>query len=390
MMNLKEYMVLMSKPLLAVVCTGGVLLHLEFIKTWISLWTEPLWIVALFIPIMFTVYTNLLERKHFGKILESPIPTILRTCFYGLLAGCILSFVLSSFLFSVRKEELLLVWICTIGFAIFRRRFACIAYSVGFLSVLHLLLPYMHVTMLPVGMVKWYYVLEDFSVLHWLYIVGFAHFLEWILIRLEGSVSSTPVRLDHISGKRVTGYLLAKSWPISLVAFTSAGWLPLPIVIGFASKNCSKPLKQKKRLISTLTLFYAIILTLLVWLSTLQKEWLWGAAVFALFGHEMMYLWSRFSERRRDPLFVSNEKGLKVLAVLPQTPAANLGIKTGDIIHRLNGVRIQTADDLEKAVALSSFCKLEVLDEQDDSHFLQRAIYEKDPKHLGIVGAEPL
>lgn len=359
-------------------------------NTWILLWTEPLWMIALLLPIFFTIYTNLLERKHFGQIVEAPIPTILRTCFYGLVAGFVLSLAVSSFTFAINKEELLLVWIMTIGFAIFRRRFACIAYSVGFLSLLHLFLPYMHITVLPIGLVRWYHVVEHFSVLHWLYIVGFTHFLEWILIRVEGSDSSTPVRLHHISGNRVPGYLLAKSWPISLIALTPAGWLPLPVMIGFASKTCSKPLKQKKRFISTLTLIYAGLLTALVWIALFQSVMIWAAAIFALFGHELMYLWSRFMERRKVPLFVSDEKGLKVLAVLPQTPAAILGIKTGDIIHRLNGVRIQTAADLEKAVSLSSFCKLEVLDEQFDSHFLQRAIYEKDPKHLGIVGAEPL
>ncbi|WP_028776668.1 PDZ domain-containing protein [Shimazuella kribbensis] len=365
-------------------------MHLEFVKTWIYLWTEPLWLIALLLPIFFTIYTNLLERKHFGQIVEAPLPTILRTCFYGVLMGFILSFALSSFLFILSKEELLLVWIITICFAVFRRRFACIAYSVGFISLLHLLLPYLHITVLPVGLVKWYYVIERFSVLNWLYIVGFTHFLEWILIRAEGSISSTPVRLDHISGKTVPAYLLAKAWPISFVALTPAGWLPLPIMIGFASKTCSKPLKQKKRMISTLTLIYAAVLSVLLWIATMQSAWIWVAAIFALFGHEMMYLWSRFMERRKVPLFVSDEKGLKVLAVLPQTPAAILGIKTGDIIHRLNGVRIQTAADLEQAVSLSSFCKLEVLDEQHDSHFLQRAIYEKDPKHLGIVGADPI
>ncbi|MCH5585312.1 PDZ domain-containing protein [Shimazuella sp. AN120528] len=365
-------------------------MHLGFMKTWIFLWTEPLWIIALLLPILFTIYTNLLERKHFGHIVEAPLPTIFRTCCYGLLTGLALSLALSSFMFDINKDELFLVWIMTISFAVFRRRFACIAYSVGFISLLHLALPYMHITVLPIGLVKWYYVVEHFSVMNWLYIVGFAHFLEWILIRAEGSNSSTPVRLDHISGKSVPGYLLAKTWPISLVAFTPAGWLPLPIMMGFASKTCSKPLKQKKRLISTLTLLYAGVLSIIVWLGTFQKEWIWAAAVFALFGHEVMYLWSRFMERRKVPLFVSDEKGLKVLAVLPQTPAAVLGIKTGDIIHRLNGVRIQTAEDLEQAVSLSSFCKLEVLDEQQDSHFLQRAIYEKDPKHLGIVGADPL
>lgn len=365
-------------------------MHLEFIRTWISLWTEPLWIVACLLPIFFTIYTNLLERRNFGHIIEAPVPAILRTCLYGLLAGFLLSFCLSPWVYSISKEEVLLVWLVTIFFALFRRRFACLSYSVGFLSLLHLCLPYMYISFLPGSAVKWYYVVEQFSMVNWLWIVGIAHFMEWILIRAEGAVSSTPVRLGHISGKAVQGYLLAKVWPISLVLLTPAGWLPLPIMLGFASKNCSKPLRQQKRLISTLTLLYAGILCMTLGLITIHAEFIWFSAVFALFGHEAIYLWGRHMEKRSAPLFVSDDKGLKVLAVLPQTPAANLGIKSGDIIHRLNGVRIQTAADLEQAVSLSSFCKLEVLDERHDSHFLQRAIYEKDPKHLGIVGAEPL
>lgn len=365
-------------------------MHLEFIYTWISLWTEPLWIIACLLPIFFTIYTNLLEKKHIGHILEAPIPAILRTCFYGLLAGLVLSFCLASWSYQISKDEVILVWIVTIFFALFRRRFACLAYSVGFISLLHLLLPYMHLTALPRSSVKWYHVVQHFSIINWLWIVGLTHFAEWVLIRAEGAVSSTPVKLNHISGKPVQGYLLGKVWPISLVLFTSVGWLPLPMMLGFASKNSSKPLRQQRRLVSTLTMFYAIILCVSLVLSKVNSEVIWFTAAFAFCGHEMIYLWSRYMEKRRVPLFVSDDKGLKVLAVLPQTPAANLGIKSGDIIHRLNGMRIQTAEDLERAVALSSFCKLEVLDEQEDSHFLQRAIYEKDPKHLGIVGAEPM
>jgi hypothetical protein len=365
-------------------------LHLEFISTWISLWAEPLWIFACLLPVFFTVYTNLLEKKHVGHILEAPIPVILRTCLYGLIAGLILSFCLAPWSYVINKEEVALVWLVTIFFALFRRRFACLAYAVGFLSLVHLLLPYIHLTVLPVGAVKWFHVVEHFSVVNWLWIVGITHFVEWFLIRIEGAISSTPVKLDHKSGKPVQGYLLAKVWPISLVLFTPAGWLPLPMMLGFASKNCSKPLRQQKRLVSTLTLLYAITLCASLIVVALQPQFIWFTAVFALFGHEMIYLWARYMEKRSAPLFVSDEKGLKVLAVLPQTPAAILGIKSGDIIHRLNGMRIKTADDLERAVALSSFCKLEVLDEQQDSHYLQRAIYEQDPKHLGIVGAEPL
>lgn len=322
-------------------------------------------------------------------MVEAPIPTILRTFGYGIAVGFIMSLALSAVTFSINRSELLLVWGMTAFFALFRRRFTCIAYTVGSLSLIHLALPYMEPTMIPSGLEPIIGIISNFSVLPWLMIVAITHIVEWIFIRLEGSVSSTPVQLDHISGHRVPGYLLSKTWPIAFIALTPTGWLPLPVVIGFASKTCSKPLKQKKRLVSTFTLLYALSLSILVVvaMNSLQPEWLWLAAAFAFVGHEALYLGSDVIERRGTPLFVSNEKGLRVLAVLPQTPAAVLGIKTGDIIYRLNGMRIQTPDDLEKAVSLSSFCKLEVIDEQQDSHYLQRAIYEKDPKHLGIVAS---
>lgn len=109
-----------------------------------------------------------------------------------------------------------------------------------------------------------------------------------------------------------------------------------------------------------------------------------------LLGHEIVYQLGKWREKQSEPLFVSNERGLKVFAVLPNSPAMAMGVKAGDVIQRLNGDRIYTHKDLEKAVKDAAFCKLEVLDEYLDRHMMQKVLYQDDPKHLGIVGAVPI
>jgi hypothetical protein len=233
--------------------------------------------------------------------------------------------------------------------------------------------------------------LQHVSVSSWLWLVAILHLLEWALIRLDGAYGSQPIQIQHRSGRTVNGFLLKKGWPIPLVILTFSGWIPIPVFLSFATVNLSKPLKQQKRLSSTLTLLYGGALCGCLLLATLVggEVWLWIAAILSIVGHEGIFQWGRWKEKQKEPLFVTDERGLKVLAVLPDSPATAMGVKTGDIVQRLNGVRIRTLEDLEKVTEQAAFCKLEVLDERLDRHIMQKALYENDPRNLGIVAAMP-
>lgn len=75
-----------------------------------------------------------------------------------------------------------------------------------------------------------------------------------------------------------------------------------------------------------------------------------------------------------------------MLAVLPGSPAEELGIRAGESIVKVNGVPVPTKEDLHAALRINpAFCKLEVLNLAGESKFLQRAIYAGDHHQLGAI-----
>jgi hypothetical protein len=329
------------------------------------------------------------EKKRFLYALESPFSLFFRSWILGAAAGLLVSFPLLTSDWRIGGEEWLFVWGCTALLAIAGFRFVCLAYSVGVLSLSSLLL---RIIPLPLLKAPWDLFVADlrqFSVIPWLWLVGIVHLLEWVLIRMDGAYGAYPIKTKRAGGQEVNGLMLQKGWPVPLLLFHHVHAFALPVFLAFNCVNLSKPLKQQKRLVSTLTLLYGLGLFAILSVVRYWGDGIWIAAAFALIGHEMIYQWGRVAEKRNEPLYVSDQKGLKVLAVIPHSPAAAMGLKRGDIIQRFNGNRIRTIEDLIRCSENTTFCKLEVLDEQNDRHIMQKVLYEDDPRHLGVIGAIP-
>lgn len=284
-------------------------------------------------------------------------------------------------------QDVFLIW-CTVAlFSLAGFRYLCVSYAIGFLSLIQMILDQIVFQIHPNGWIHWIY---RFSTYDWLWIVAFIHLIEWLFIRLDGDRGRKLITTQHQSGVSVNGFILNRVWPLPCVMFTPMGWLPVPLMVGFSSYNLSKPIEQQKRFSSTLTLFYVLLLSGALWLGKYWEGGMWIAVFFVLFGHEVIFRWQKWREKRNSPLFTSDELGLKILEVLPSSPAAQLGIQPGDILQRINGDAIYTIEDVEKMTASAAHCKLELLDQQLDHHFVQKVIYEDDPKHLGIIGAVSL
>lgn len=77
---------------------------------------------------------------------------------------------------------------------------------------------------------------------------------------------------------------------------------------------------------------------------------------------------------------------MKVLAVIPGSPAESLGIRPGESIVKINGISIRTKEQMHAALRKNpAFCKLEVRNLQGESKFLQRAIYAGEHHQLGAI-----
>ena len=91
-------------------------------------------------------------------------------------------------------------------------------------------------------------------------------------------------------------------------------------------------------------------------------------------------------ERQQSPLFLHPQKGLKILAVQPASPADQLGILPGETLLKINSLRLNNQEDLHAALRVNpAFCKLEVLNYSGESKFLQRAVYDGDHHQLGMI-----
>jgi S1-C subfamily serine protease len=96
--------------------------------------------------------------------------------------------------------------------------------------------------------------------------------------------------------------------------------------------------------------------------------------------------YSAREETSQSPLFIHSEQGLKILAVLPGSSAAELGLQAGEIIHKVNLVPVLTKQELHQAMRLNpAFCRLEVINLEGNIKFVSRAIYAGDHHELGIL-----
>src|SRR5690625_6909503 len=79
------------------------------------------------------------------------------------------------------------------------------------------------------------------------------------------------------------------------------------------------------------------------------------------------------------PYYNQIDGSLKVLAIIPGTPADRLQLLVGETIAKVNGQTVRSTDEFYAAVQASgaSF-KLDVLDDAGEVRFVQSAIYEGD------------
>lgn len=93
---------------------------------------------------------------------------------------------------------------------------------------------------------------------------------------------------------------------------------------------------------------------------------------------------------RRDVYAVSaRPNGVMIAAVLPDSPAEKMGLKAGEIIRKVNGMEVHNELELYKALQINAaYCKLEVINHQNELRLAQHAVYSKDHFQIGLLVVE--
>lgn len=323
------------------------------------------WLVVGFVYLQ-AARAGAMERALYGRALNPPLRRTLTAAAYGVVAGLAGSLALTLLGIPLGPTDIGYVWPLALALLLISPRLLCFAYAGGVLAFARLALgwPPIHVAGL-------------------LGLVAVLHLVEGVLVALDGEKIVTPLYVRQRPGDVVGGFFVQRFWPVPLVvvlflpgAVAGPGgiampdwWplvfpdpgvrppaeatfllLPVAAALGYTDIALTRPAKSKSLQTAGLLLVYAGVLLGLAVLGSRQPAWLWAAAAFAPGAHEWLARHGGAVERRGAAVFVPHPEGVRVLDVLPGSPAEKLGIQSGNVIRSVNGRPVRTRADLASAL----------------------------------------
>lgn len=181
----------------------------------------------------------------------------------------------------------------------------------------------------------------------------------------------------------------ASFWPTISIGADSYSLLLVPFLLGFDHIVKGHPPYQAKRKLAT-SIGMLGVLVLLLAVGSLVITWLsLTAVIIAILGREYIRYKHQVYDNKSNPYFHMEKNGLKVLGVIPGSPADQVGVLTGETIYKVNGQRVNQVADFYRALQTSgAYFKMDVIDDGGEIRFVQHAFYQHDHHELGILFAK--
>ncbi|MDQ0062076.1 hypothetical protein J2T14_004273 [Paenibacillus harenae] len=350
------------------------------------------------------------ERQLFAVKLHNWPSLVLRAMGAGLLVGLAVSAAGAFIGTALTGEAVLWLWAIAVVLMLVRVRYLCFAYSAGIIALLQWATGFTSLADGNDWLGSLSASLAGIDAAGLLVIVALLHLAEAALVRWQGDKLSTPLFVEGKRGKLVGGYMLQGFWPVPLLMIVPAagggmshaalpwtplfgadwaqGWsvIALPMVIGFTEMTRSLLPKQKAKHAAKGLLMYGIIVAIAALVAWQLPILLPLAALITVLLHEALVWRSTVSEARRSPLYINDSRGLRILGIVPGTPAEAMGLLPGEVVHKVNGIRIKSKEEMYEALRNNpAFCKLEILNFEGEIKFAQRARYAGEHHQLGVI-----
>lgn len=379
----------------------------------VALLLSPFLYIALAMVWWHSRQSNVLQRRLFHVRLRGTLPMTAARIAAGFVSGIALSALGLAAGAPLTSSTLVCVWIATFVLALFKLRYVCLAYAAGALSVVQVVLAWTGVPSGDDTMERAGRALQDIDAPSLLFLAGLLHIAEALLVRLQGARYATPLFLEGKRGKPIGAYSLSGLWPVPLLWLVPATggsglelpWTPLfgldggagaavagwtlaafPVLIGFTDRTETQWPEAKAREMSGGLLLYGIVIAGLAAGAAFWEPLTIVAGLAAFLLHEGLLLSGRRRERGRHPAYVQDGRGVVILAVIPGTPADEMGLIAGETVSKANGVRVRSKEELHAALQLQpAFTKLEVLNREGNVKFAHRARYAGEHHQLGLI-----
>lgn len=380
----------------------------------LQLLIQPFYYIAVLFIILQYSRQMRMERQLFAVKLHNWISLTLKAVLTGLLVGLAVSVAGAFIGAALTGEAVLWLWGVAALLMLVRIRYLCFAYSVGIITLLQWASGFTPLAERADWLGSMAASLERIDASGLLLLVALLHLAEALLVKLQGDRLSTPLFLEGKRGKLVGGYMLQGFWPVPLFLLVpvtdsgaagsvstltlpwstlydadwSQGWTvaALPMIIGITEMTRAMLPKAKAKHAAQGLLVYSVLLAGAALAAWWQPALLPVAAVVSILLHEALVWRSKLAESKRTPLYVHDARGLRILGIVPGTPAEEMGLLAGEILHKVNGKRVSSKEELYEALAINSaFCKLEIYNAEGELKFAQRARFAGEHHQLGVI-----
>ena len=335
--------------------------------------------------------TTDMQKMIMGESSSSPLELTISQIVIGIFAGLICSLIMSylGVMFDDRSA-ISLIFIVSILLMLWKPRLICFAYSGFVLGLLSLILAKLSTEFSgkSINLFGSITKFSDFDILKvdivsLITMIGVIHIIEGLLVIVDGGKGAIPI-FSSRDEKIIGGFALQRYWvlPIALLFVLSnpklavgassplPGWWPLiktnipenllkdavlsflPIygILGYTNITFTMDKRKKTLTSGSMILTYGVVLSLVAQLARFGFVASFAAIIFMPLAHEGMLMLQRILEIKGVPKYVSSEDGVMVLEVSRNSPAEEMGIKSGDRLVEVNNFKIANEEEILKTV----------------------------------------
>ncbi|GCD81187.1 cell division topological determinant MinJ [Parageobacillus thermoglucosidasius] len=377
---------------------------LEALKGVLRLFAQPLFYFGIVLALAAGWRRVKRERKHFHIRVYSPFQESKFFWRSGLAAGVILSLAAVAAGIALPRDTVSLIALVTVAFGLtLQMRLLSPAYTVG-TALLIISFLASNKEVFP-AMKRFFPDLAEANMAALAMLLALLLFVEaWLILR-NGAIETSPQLAKSKRGLVVGEHWSQRLWLIPVLLPVSGelpppfSWWPLfpydggsyslmlvPFLIGFSQRVQGTLPKASIRFAGQKVLLLAWGVSLFAvggyWYAPLSIV----AAALALAGREWLAFYLHRQDRLKPPHFAKREHGLVILGILPHSKAEKMELQIGEVIMKVNGMPVKTeAEFYEELQRNRAFCKLEVMDENEEIRFVQGALYEDEHHELGLL-----
>jgi hypothetical protein len=316
-----------------------------------------------------------MQKMILGGSVNSSVELTLSQLVLGILGGALGSIILTSLgvVFS-SNSGIAYLFIVSIFLMFINQRFICFSYSGAILGAISILIK------LGSGFAPEIINKEilNIDILYLMIFVGVFHLIEGILVMIDGDRGAVPVFTNR-DGKIIGGYALKRYWilpvaimlavlmnnssmdyvteyienpswwplikspsGLSLIASSVISIFPFYAVLGYSSITFTRSKREKALSSGIHILLYGVALIIVAQIARFGIGGELLVVCFAPAAHEIMLRLQAKSEIKREPRFISDEEGLMILEISPNSKVKEFGITIENKLLSINNVNINS------------------------------------------------